>query len=493
MKNQKRADRAGASVMLAGLLGISGGAFGAIGAAGARRRWAAACAAGLATLVTAGVACAQESVAAVPPARSAEASPDRGYARVREIEGDGGVELQISARTMTPGEPGRPLVKLVGVTHIGDKAYYQALQEYLNGHDMVLFEGVKPAGLDAPGDATRGPEPEKTEQEKAQQTERRLRVLAILAERYRRDNQELPSSVDAMIEGLGGPTKRLVRSAANDGWGRPIVYTLKPSAPGADGALTPATYEIESLGSDGMPGGDGPAKDLRFSTQKPLTKDERTGGGGLQENLARSLGLEFQLVAMDYDRKNWRNSDMSIDQVQKDLAELGASGDMLFKMLDGSSMSAKVVNLMLMVVKSSPTMAASAKVMLIETLANADALLERSAQAGGGNTGALMKVIVGHRNDAVISDLKGVLAETSEPRPTEIALFYGAGHLPDLKTKLEAMGYALDPSQDQWFTAIRVTSAQSGLPASQIKMLRETIRKSLGSALGGPAPAASKE
>jgi hypothetical protein len=424
------------------------------------------------------VAMGSRAIAQEAPAPQPAAGEAAGYTRAVESDQGATIELQVSARTMVPKNPSAPLVKLVGVTHIGDKAYYRALQEYLDAQDLVLYEGVKPPGVDK-GGAEAGDE---TDAQRATRTERRIRMLAMLVERYRRDHKDIPDTIEVMIEGLGGPARKIARGVLNDAWDRPIAYVPAASAPATEGSPAPRrTFDLMSLGADGAPGGEGPAADLRFSDQKPLSKDERSGGGGMQENLARSLGLEFQLAVIDYDRPNWRNSDMSVDQVQKDLAELGASADMLFGMLDGSSVSAKIVNIILAFVRSSPAMAASAKVMLVETMASADAMLQR---AGGGNMGALMKVIIEHRNDAVLADLRAALDEKAPRR--SIALFYGAGHLPDMRRKLEAMGYTLDESQDRWFTAIRVNAKESGIAPEQIKMVRDMIRRSMP---GGP-PAA---
>jgi len=407
--------------------------------------------------------------AAAPKAEAPAA--DGGYARVVESDQGETLELQISARTMVPPGGKGPAVKLVGVTHIGDKAYYEALQKYLDAQDLVLYEGVKPAG------SAGGEDKAESEADRVKKTERRLRLLAILTERYRRDHKDIPDSVDQLIEGLGGPARKIAKSALSDAWGHAIAYEpgVKTEASG-DKPAPRRTFDWVSLGADGVAGGEGDNKDIRFSAQSPLSKEERTGGGGMQENLASSLGLQFQLTAIDYDRPKWRNSDMSFDQIQKDLADLNASGDMLFKMLDGSSFSAKILNVVLAVVRSSPAMAANATVMLMEVLSVADTLLDRGGP-GGEQNGALMKVIIQHRNDAVLADFKAAIAE--KPELGSVALFYGAGHLPDLRGKLEAMGYTLDASKDQWFSAIRVNAKESGISAQQIASMRQMIRGSL--------------
>lgn len=55
--------------------------------------------------------------------------------------------LRISETTYArPGTEAK--ITLVGVVHVGDAAYYEAIQERLDRADLVLFELVKPASLD---------------------------------------------------------------------------------------------------------------------------------------------------------------------------------------------------------------------------------------------------------------------------------------------------------------------------------------------------------
>jgi hypothetical protein len=175
---------------------------------------------------------------------------------------------------------------------------------------------------------------------------------------------------------------------------------------------------------------------------------------------------------MDSTRPTWRNSDMSIDQVQERLAASGASGDALFSLLDGTSMASRLVSVLLGFVKASPPMAMSVKVMLVETLANADHMLESQAKASG--LDAMMKVIVVDRNIEVFKDLDAVLER--EPGLTSIAIFYGAGHLADMERRLvEEMGFTFD--HDRWFRAIELDLASQPGAAAQAKSMRATMQR----------------
>ncbi|MCC6228828.1 MAG: hypothetical protein IT432_06335 [Phycisphaerales bacterium] len=406
-------------------------------------------------------ALAQQDAAppATPPAAQPEAKPDEpkhaGPQLTRVVEEKDGaiVRMETVTRTFKSSDAG-PIVHLVGVTHIGDRAYYDALQQFLNQQSIVLFEGVKPGGEgDSRGVAT-------TDEERAKLTERRLRLLGILIEQSRREKKALPASLDELEQSLPRPLARAFHGARSDGWSHPIGFIASP-----DGA----TFDLTSRGSDDAPGGEGFAADLNLSQQKPLS-DSEVGERqeGIQTKLASALGLEFQLAAIDYSKANWRNSDMSIDQVQRKLQEAGASGEQLFRMLDGSSMMAKFAGFLLNFIKASPQMQSSVKLMMMEMLSHADELME----AQGGEQGKLMSVIVLDRNAAVLDDLKAILH--NEKDVESVALFYGAGHLPDLEKHLtQDFGYRFE--SERWFPAISMEVAKAGMSVQQARQYRQMM------------------
>ncbi len=70
------------------------------------------------------------------------------------------------------------------------------------------------------------------------------------------------------------------------------------------------------------------------------------------------------------------------------------------------------------------------------------------------------------------------IAIQSRPDLREIAIIYGAGHLPDLQKRLEdEMGYS--PAGDTWLRAIKLDLSESGMTAKQAQQLRTMLRKSL--------------
>ena len=406
-------------------------------------------------LRTATGVCGQEPAAADP----------RPYLRV--VDGEDGVSsLEVAARAFQPPREDMPRVFLAGAVHIGDRAFYDELQRFLDAQSLVLFEGVKPAGAGAAEH-----DGELSDEAKAKTTERRIRFLAIAAEKYRADRDAYPASLEELADGLEARVGSLVRASASDAWGRSIEYTVE--APG-EGAATRARPKIEliSLGADGVEGGDGAGADLRFSAQKRLTRAERSeGGDGLQQQMAEAFGLVFQLDAMNHDGPTWRNSDMSIDQVQRRLDQAGAEGGALFTMLDGSSLMSRVAGAMVRLIGATATGRFMFKLMLVEMLSQADEILAMIP----GDMGTLFEVLIRDRNAVVIADLERLIRD--EPGVETVGIIYGAGHMPDLEQRLVALGYT--PGGDTWRPAISVDPADAGMSKVEARRTRELVRSML--------------
>lgn len=396
-----------------------------------------------------------EPPATTAPADAAPAQHSTDEAYLRVVEADDGQKIILEAATREFRKDDAPPVSLVAAIHIADRAFYDQLQNFLDSRDVVLFEGVKPPGVG--GDAS-----VQGDEAKAKATSRRIRFLAMAIEAYRRENNALPTSIDQLAGHVSGIPADMLDRSLKDLWGRGLVYVVDTDA---------AAYDIVSLGSDGEKGGEGSAADLKLSDQKPLTKAERGGGGGgIQQQLADAMGLTFQLTAMDHTKANWRNSDMSIDQVQERLEKTGAGGEQLFKLLDGSSGFAKLLTIFLEFVKASPSMQTMLKVVMVEMLSQADELL--MAQAGA----KMMEVIVIERNAVVIHDLTKVLQD--EPAVKTIGIIYGAGHLPDLQRRLhDELGY--QPADVTWRPAIEISLKGSGTTPKEARAMREMIRKQI--------------
>lgn len=400
----------------------------------------------------------------------AAAQTESPYIRVVDTDDDV-LRLDIAVRTLTPSNPEDPVVHLVGAVHIADAPFYAHMQSFLDVHDVVLYEGVGGARASVP-------EPEARDEAAAVISARRVMFLAMLSQMLALEHGEEPRAMDDLAEAFGGSVRGLVREASRDGWGRKIKLT-------PDGPV--------SLGADGRVGGEGLDSDLHGAAllADPPEMEPDPAAAGLQRDLADALGLTFQLDKIDYTRPHWRNSDMQFFEIHealgvepRDQEDAGPAehrepdpdasprvkaAEALFQTLSGESFMAKASGFLLRMVGSSPQGRAIVKIMLAETLVNAETLLK----AQSGPMADLMEVILNDRNRVVVADLRRLLAD--EPEVETVAIFYGAGHFGDLESRIiEEFGYELDGTI--WVPAISVDLADTGMSAAQINGYRSMMR-----------------
>lgn len=395
------------------------------------------------------------------PAIAQEAEPF-----MRVVDSDDGMQsaLETAIRTYRPRAGNGPVVHLVAAIHIGDAGFYHTLQAILDAQDLVLFEGVGAhgeGGVDPSRDVVR-----------ASVTRARAEYLASILARTGDDADALPASLDDLVQN-DESRAALLESLRHDAWDRP--FTLG-SVEGADGRTT---VYIASLGADGKPGGEGLDADIVVSPSflpDPPTPGPR--GQGIQQQLADALGLTFQLSGMNSDPPNWRNSDMSVEQVMQRMEEIGVEGEgeMLFSVLAGEGILGKLAGFALKLVGSSPVLRETVKMMLIDTLARADELM--AIQPGA--MAKLMIVILEDRNAVVLEDVRSVIE--NEPDVQTLAVIYGAGHLASLERSLiDEFGY--EPVGTIWVAAMRADLGVLGVSPSRARMLRDLVRSSIDAQL----------
>ena len=402
--------------------------------------------------------------ASEPPAKSDQSQR---WVRVSDDDANNKVTLQVAARSFKRKSDDR-VIWLASAVHVGDRSYYKALQESLDAKDVVLFEGVKPPGAGRT-DHDRGV----TDEDKVDATKKRLRFLGIAVKMHEASRGQLPAALadvtkpSAKGESLDERIAPLVAASMTDAWGNAIGYTLLSGEIGAGG------FDLHSLGADGKQGGEGVAADLLLSEQKPITDAEipDQSEGGIQQQLAGALGLVFQLDAMDHSGANWRNSDLSVDQVTERITGSGGDADELFQTLGGDSFGAKFAGALLKFIGSNQMFSTLAKAMMVEVLGQADELMDVLP----GEMGKLMDVIVKDRNQVVLDDLVGVLEH--EPEKKNIAVIYGAGHMPDLEGRLAELGFAEDKAV--WLNAIVVDLDKTGLSREQTSQMRTMLRDTI--------------
>jgi hypothetical protein len=211
--------------------------------------------------------------------------------------------------------------------------------------------------------------------------------------------------------------------------------------------------------------------------------------GGLQSSLATSLGLVFQLDTIDYDRPNFRHSDLSIREIRELLAEPRGSGggdakedfDNLLNMMEGDSFMNIVMQFGLGILASSPKLQAMSKVTLIEVITEMGGDPSRLG-AISPELKQLLEVLIEKRNQRVIDDLKTALKEIG--RKGSVSIFYGTGHMNEMETRLrKELQY--QPVEDAWFPAISVNLTEAGISPSELEFIRGFIRSQMKQ-LSGP-------
>jgi len=198
-----------------------------------------------------------------------------------------------------------------------------------------------------------------------------------------------------------------------------------------------------------------------------------------QRFLKDSLDLEFQLDQIDYTKPNFIHADLDAETFEKMQNERGESFTtlMLKQLMEAMSRSqpeaqgADQEQQLEDVVKlfTRPDSSRQIKLMLARNMAQ----MENTAMGLSGDNGT---VIVTERNKAAIEKLQKTLANGKK----DIAIFYGAAHMPDMSQRLEAMGFT--PVKTDWRMAWDLTirpdqpSAVEDVLMQLIKGLDEATR-----------------
>jgi len=172
--------------------------------------------------------------------------------------------------------------------------------------------------------------------------------------------------------------------------------------------------------------------------------DMMAGLSGIQSMAGRLLGLVFQLEHVDYASPNFVHADVTWDQYSElmtakqetltkllsRVAELAQAGDLAGVPATEADAS-EMMNLLLTSILTGDS--AGLKRTIAPFLGEAEALIEQIEGEDG-------TVLVGERNAIVMEKLEEVLAANPEERQ-RVAIFYGAGHMPDFEERLVADGF----------------------------------------------------
>ena len=213
------------------------------------------------------------------------------------------------------------------------------------------------------------------------------------------------------------------------------------------------------------------------------------GSASLQKDLAESLGLVFQLEAINYTGGNFRNSDLSVAELRElmDKDDEPAAPDspkekrkneafeQLLKAMDGNSMFGTLLKAGFRLVGGNPKLQAMTKLALIEALGGIRGDISRMKSLPE-DMQRLMEVLIQTRNDAVLRDLRVELKRAAPP--ASISIFYGAGHMDDLERRVRReLGYRAE--SDLWLPAFTVDYAKAGLSVIEATLLRAMVKRQM--------------
>ena len=390
-----------------------------------------------------------------PSARAAEP-----YARVTQSPA-GIITLEMGERIFKPIADDTPRIHLIAAIHIADKSFYKAMQARLDSFDVVLFEGVKPAGLN-PID------PLLDDHAKADATTDRINLLIDIAARYYGHTGKLPESFDDLLNSTDSRIAAIVRSIETDAWGEPIKLDHYTTTTDDQSPVQHITFT--STGADFIPGGEGPNQDIQLNWAPKPAESKKAAPIGIQTQLANALHVSFQLDEMDTTNPNWINADIDINELQSQLAEMGEDNAMILNLIEGDSFQAKLIGFVLKFVQRSPTMSSMMKLAMMDMLA----MMETSDMLS--QFEAIEKVILLGRNDTVIEYLKEALE--NNPNAKDIAIFYGGAHMPGIEqTLINDLGYTIDSTI--WAPAMTLNIKDTGMSPAQVRFMRNMMKNSL--------------
>lgn len=185
----------------------------------------------------------------------------------------------------------------------------------------------------------------------------------------------------------------------------------------------------------------------------------------LQGRLASSLGLVFQLDAIDYNRPHFRHNDISLATLKAMFKERNLDAEEFIGMISSPS---DVFGWILSLLTASRKSQALVKLTLIETLAGLGNDIERMASMYP-DLKNVFTILLAGRNATIFRNLQAELAK-KDPAAT-ISLFYGAAHMKDLAARIEGeLRYRA--AGEEWIPAFRVDPKASGITDKEIAMIR---------------------
>lgn len=167
----------------------------------------------------------------------------------------------------------------------------------------------------------------------------------------------------------------------------------------------------------------------------------------MQDGMRDMLKLESQLAHIDYTREHFVHADMSPEQFADSMKNRGEDFITMFFKIMNRSMAQQAKN---------PNRTSDLSFLLALFDRNRSHVLKRMMAEQFQDLESMMDVFQGPDGSAIISDRNKValevLAKQIDAGKKRIAVFYGAGHMPDMQQRLET-DFGLKRQSEQWLVA----------------------------------------
>lgn len=238
------------------------------------------------------------------------------------------------------------------------------------------------------------------------------------------------------------------------------------------------------------------------ATPEEAARIRRSAEDSLQGSMARSLGLAFQLSAIDYSKANFQHSDLSLAEIQalmrahppkadpssklaRDASspKQNAEFNLLLQAMDNASWLNQFLRALFGVLESSPRLQTLSKLAMIRVMGAVGDELQAAGQASQG-MGQLLEVLLSARNERVLTDLKAALKPSRNS--AGVAVFYGAGHMKDMASRLQSQ-LKYEMREERWMQAFTVDLDSAGISGFEERMIDSLVAAQIRSLGLGPS------
>lgn len=174
--------------------------------------------------------------------------------------------------------------------------------------------------------------------------------------------------------------------------------------------------------------------------------------GALQVGMKDALGLDFQLTTVDYSPRNFVHADMTQEEFESTMAARGESfSQLLAREMAKASVAGQKSNPVAQQLDLMLSMLTSDRLYRVRRIAAVELTKANEGTAFAGSDGT--STIITERNVKAFQVLRNQLFQKKK----KIAVFYGAGHFPDMEERLiEKFGYKRQ--SEEWITAWELTA-----------------------------------